>query len=203
MNRIFIKAKRPGSKFFGNPDVWNKFEWPTAKDENGEDFYLDFICQIDCAEASKHDPDGLLPKSGMLYFFYDLDDHYAHNSKVIYYDGDFSKFIPYVVTDENDNETCLPEFQIDFESYGGEDKDDNGDYAQGRFTPNFLLGEPSDPEQLESSGGDGQLLLQVDSYIGDHDFNWGGDCGFLCFFIDKADLEKKDFNEVWTELAVY
>ena len=94
MNNIYITQKRPGkhkcsgSKFFGNPDVWQGFKWVEAKDKDGDEYHLDFICQIDCAEASKHDPDGLLPKSGMLFFFYDLNDHYTRNCAVLYYDGD-------------------------------------------------------------------------------------------------------------------
>ena len=44
------------------------FEWPVAKGRS-----LDFLLQIDCSVASEHDANGLLPRNGLLSFFYDLD----------------------------------------------------------------------------------------------------------------------------------
>jgi uncharacterized protein YwqG len=193
VNRIYVKKKLSGSKFFGNPDVWEDFKWPANK--NDEDF--DFICQIDCAEASKHDEEGLLPKTGMLYFFFDLNDHYDGGCAVLYYDGKSSGLKPFVLVDEEENEICRPEFPIDFVITDSEMAD---------AEDVFLLGEPSDPEQMglgQAIPDDEQLLLEVDSYVAGHDFNFGGDCGMLCFLIKKADLAKKDFSKVWTEMAVY
>ena len=61
------------SKFLGNPDVWDDFEWPAIGD--GDDAYdLTFICQINCAEIAPYDKDNKLPHTGMLYFFYDLEN---------------------------------------------------------------------------------------------------------------------------------
>jgi uncharacterized protein YwqG len=69
------KEKLPvgASKFLGNPDVWDGFAWPHFI-EGGEDYDLKFLCQINCAEAAPFDTSGLLPKTGMLYFFYDMDE---------------------------------------------------------------------------------------------------------------------------------
>lgn len=57
MNGIKLKISKPkdklpagSSKLFGNPDVWNGFEWPYIED-NGEKYDLTFMCQIDCAKA--------------------------------------------------------------------------------------------------------------------------------------------------------
>ena len=79
MNGIKLKISKPkdklfpgSSKLFGNPDVWDGFEWPYIE-ENGEKYDLTFMCQIDCAKAEGFDESGLLPKTGILYFFYDLD----------------------------------------------------------------------------------------------------------------------------------
>jgi uncharacterized protein YwqG len=42
------------------------------------------------------------------------------------------------------------------------------------------------------------MLIEMDSWVGtDVDFNFGGDCGMLCFFIDKDDLAQKDFSNTW------
>lgn len=54
------------SKFGGSPDLPDGLSWPL--NENGA---LSFVAQINFTEASKFDIDSLLPKSGMLYLFYD------------------------------------------------------------------------------------------------------------------------------------
>ena len=80
------------SKLFGTPDVFKGFEWPGIEID-GEIYDLSFIGQINLREAAKYDTDGLLPKEGMLYFFYDLDEMPHEPStvnacKVIYHDRD-------------------------------------------------------------------------------------------------------------------
>jgi uncharacterized protein YwqG len=202
MYSIHIRKKTPGSKFFGCPDVWESFEWPTAKDKDGDEYDLDFVCQISCAEISAHDKDGLLPKTGMLYFFYDLDDHYLRNCTVLYYDGGLNELSSFILLDEDDKPMGRLAIPIDFVVADNAEDESGTDGIE----DTFLLGAPSDPEQM--GHGDGvpegwQLLLEVDSYIGDYDFNFGGDCGKLCFFITKTDLAKRDFSGVWTEMAVY
>ncbi len=64
------------SKIGGLPHLPSGFEWPCyeAEDYEGETANrpLSFIAQIDLAAAARSDLDGLLPKSGYLYFFYDI-----------------------------------------------------------------------------------------------------------------------------------
>ena len=50
MNGIKLKISKPkdklptgASKLFGNPDVWDGFEWPYIE-ENGEKYDLTFMC---------------------------------------------------------------------------------------------------------------------------------------------------------------
>ena len=72
--KIDTQAKDDGdiavgaSKFGGQPDLPASVPWPS--NENGA---LSFVAQINFAEVSKFDTDGLLPKSGMLYLFYDIN----------------------------------------------------------------------------------------------------------------------------------
>lgn len=66
------KLECGSSRLFGNPDVLPGFAWPTAE-ENGEHFDMDFIGQINCSVACHYDNTGLLPKQGVLYFFYDIE----------------------------------------------------------------------------------------------------------------------------------
>ena len=56
------------SRLGGAPDLPQGFPWP-----NGKDSPLSFLAQIGLAEAVPHDAEGVLPRSGMLYFFYDCD----------------------------------------------------------------------------------------------------------------------------------
>ncbi len=63
------------SKFGGAPDVPQGFEWPTWNDKP-----LGFLAQINLEEVAAFDVEELLPKSGLLlFFFFALDTGYAEN----------------------------------------------------------------------------------------------------------------------------
>lgn len=57
------------SKLGGLPLLPTRFEWPHTKARP-----LDFLLQIDCAEVTAIDPYRVLPTSGLLTFFYDLEN---------------------------------------------------------------------------------------------------------------------------------
>ncbi len=57
------------SKFGGAPDVPADFVWPMWNDKP-----LGFLAQINLEEVAAFDVDRLLPKSGLLSFFYDVDE---------------------------------------------------------------------------------------------------------------------------------
>lgn len=66
------------TKFGGKPDVPADFKWPYYEgegylDEAPKNRPLSFIAQFNLAEISKYDTDNLLPKTGLLSFFYDCD----------------------------------------------------------------------------------------------------------------------------------
>lgn len=56
------------SKFGGAPDVPDGFEWPMWNEKP-----LGFLAQINLGEVAGFDVEELLPKSGLLSFFYDFD----------------------------------------------------------------------------------------------------------------------------------
>jgi uncharacterized protein YwqG len=77
------------SKLGGRPDFPPNMAWPTWKN-----IPLAFIAQINLAEVHALDVTGLLPVSGMLYFFYDADHvpvgydpAWRGGWQVLYYDG--------------------------------------------------------------------------------------------------------------------
>ena len=65
------------SKFGGRPDVpagfvWPVFETKTFDDDTVKPRPLAFLAQFDCARLAGLDPEGLLPRTGLLSFFYEL-----------------------------------------------------------------------------------------------------------------------------------
>jgi uncharacterized protein YwqG len=56
------------SKLGGRPWLPPDFDWPTFKERR-----LDFLLQIDLVQVRRCDPAGMLPATGTLSFFYDLD----------------------------------------------------------------------------------------------------------------------------------
>ena len=186
------------SRFWGIPDVFEGFQWPYYL-ESGDQYDLNFLCQINLEELSKYDKDRRLPKKGMLYFFYDLetmpDSTIEPNScRVIYYDGSTSNLAPY----EGDHDhTVVEEYAplaMKFEAVD----DDEEDVVDGE--PHKILGyellllEDFIDEMID----DWIPLLQVKSFLGEDFEIEFGDTGILTFYIDEDDLEKENFSRVRT-----
>lgn len=65
------------TRFGGVPDLPPNFRWPCFTTETYDDPVerprsLTFLAQFNCAELAPLDPDGWLPKTGLLSFFYEL-----------------------------------------------------------------------------------------------------------------------------------
>lgn len=69
--------KAGGSRFGGPPDVPPDFIWPTFTGTNAkgaeQNRPLAFMAQFNCEELADFNTEGLLPKHGILSFFYELD----------------------------------------------------------------------------------------------------------------------------------
>lgn len=192
MNGIKLKISKPkdrlfsgSSKLFGNPDVWDGFEWPYIE-ENGEKYDLTFLCQINCTEVSALDKEGRLPKTGILYFFYDLDTmpetSDSRSARVLWYNGELSVLHEMLLTDENGNSLSFSEQKIDFEASNADEKSSHlllGDMTQSYdFTKDYLS------------------LLRIGSFeTEDAEIRFNGN-GSLCFYIEKEKLGACDFSEV-------
>lgn len=81
------------SKLGGTPDLPKNINWFNFNDKP-----MSFIAQINLSEASDFDIENKLPKTGILYFFYDaeqetwgFDPKDRNCSKVYYYKGDITE----------------------------------------------------------------------------------------------------------------
>lgn len=111
------------TKLGGKPDVPPDFKW--CYYEGGD--YLDgevksrplsFLAQFDLAEISKYDAEGLLPKTGLLSFFYELNTmRWGYDPKDkgcarVFYFEDTSVLAPAEFPDDLEEDLRLPELKI-------------------------------------------------------------------------------------------
>lgn len=74
-------------RFGGAPDVPEGFDWPwfvtdTYVDDEVKPRSLSFLCQFNCAALAELDGEGLLPREGVLSFFYELgSQRWGYNPK--------------------------------------------------------------------------------------------------------------------------
>ena len=192
MNGIKLKISKPkdklpagSSKLFGNPDVWDGFKWPYIE-ENGEKYDLTFMCQINCTDSAVFDKDELLPKTGILYFFYDLDtmpeSADEKSARVLWYNGDMSVLHEIMLTDEDGNSLAFSDQKIDFEASDADEK-----------SSHLLLG---DMTQSCDFINDRLPLLRIGSLeTEDAEIRFKDD-GWLCFYNETEKQKVHDFSKV-------
>lgn len=185
------------SKFFGAPDLPDEFEWPTDEDE----FDMEFICQINCADAHKSAPE--LPETGMLYFFgcianpLGMEDappvtsgfQSMGNFAVRYTPLDETNLQSGEIVDENGDPAGFRELVIDF-------SENENDCTEAFHQ---LLGDfPGGEDDLDGY----RLLFCLDSFSGDDFTLEFEDSGYLYFLIKHEDLAGRDFSKVICYLSV-
>jgi uncharacterized protein YwqG len=150
------------TKIGGKPDLPNEVTWVTetnivetaekkflifnSKKEETMTKPLSFIAQINLSETSLFDKDNLLPKTGLLYFFYSAEqevwgfDHKDKNKfKVIYWNGDFSELkrtdFPNDLPEYSCFKPCSVEIksEVSLPSYGHEIYEDFADGEDDKF----------------------------------------------------------------------
>jgi len=119
--RLIKQPARPlrvgTSRLGGSPDVPADFAWP---ERNGQP--LSFLAQINCAEAAPYDLERVLPDTGLLYLFYDMEDQpwgfdpADKGGAVVLYMTDES-FAPVDPPDDLDPDFVLPAIPIGFERF--------------------------------------------------------------------------------------
>ncbi len=208
MKPIFLKLSKPageietgGSRFFGNPDLPQEYEYPTYVWADGEEYPYVFICQINLEEIAEFDKDNRLPHKGLLSFFAKIDRYLGcfededsvsgyisepEDVRVLYF-PDTDGFEEFVLVDEDDEPMSAPELRIEFADKLEKYADEHALFA----APDHREWETWDPpyESME-------ILLQVDSCEGDDYMLNFMDCGVLDFLIDPEDLKAGRFDRV-------
>jgi uncharacterized protein YwqG len=170
------KVKAGQSKIGGLPDLPKHISWPVENRTiitKEKQFFLfnkttetealqplSFIAQINLEEASAHDKDSLLPKSGILYFFYSaeqdgwgFDPADRNKFKIIYHEGtteliktDFPESLPEYGRFEPSTITFITEVSLPsggHEVYEEMDDDDEENFWENVYeedTVNKILG---------------------------------------------------------------
>jgi uncharacterized protein YwqG len=117
---------KPGSsKLGGLPDLPEGMAWPEC---NGVPMAL--LAQLCLQDIAPYDPDERLPKSGMLYFFYEnkeqkwgFDPKDRDHWKVIYYDGDLAVLRAAIPPKESRFRACRLTFSNEITLPSWESKD--------------------------------------------------------------------------------
>ncbi len=179
-----------GSKWWGDPDMPEAMDYPMT-----EDYPLTFVCQINCEDIAKFDPEGKLPHEGMLYFFAALDQWLGYESPlengigewpkghfVVKYakEINFETFRSCIMVDEDDNPITEPEREIEFSECA-----DDADGIK-------LLGVPF-YEEIRTEYPDMTNLQQLDE---DDDLCMRFyDCGMVNLMMKESDLKFRNWKK--------
>lgn len=214
------------SKFGGQPDVPADFQWP-MDDENRP---LSLLFQIDCRDLATVDTERLLPTSGHLYFFYELDEQNwegtMNSIRVIYDETEYKELHRADFPVDLADEYRLQEKPLSFvvrNSYPSwedfqckcPDYDVSCDVLDA-VMEKFNLEQPYDTigsmlgwadliqGNIVEDADANVLLLQLNSIESvDADELMFGDCGAIYFYISRQDLKNKRFDRIKFELQCY
>ncbi len=193
------KCEKGESRFFGAPDLPDGFEWP----QDSEGYDLEFICQIDCAEAHKYN--ALLPEKGHLWFFGNIANalgeyeapavkpgfQAATEFRAFYDASDTELLLTGEVVDEDGDPAGFNELKIDFST----------DIDDCREALHQLTGEPPEndyPDDFKNL----RLLFCLDSFRGS-DFTLEFEhSAYLYFLVDESAFATRGFDKAVAYLAV-
>lgn len=180
----------PTTRIGGIPDVDDKFIWPRYGSDNRP---LSFIAQFDCSDLGLEE----LPSSGLLSFFYDLEDRPWHTDAGcrVFWFPDKEVLSPADVPNDLGTESTLPVLDVMFHEE---------EPPEEPMLMSKLLGV-GDPIQdsveeecayMKRDGNPGawRLLLQLDSIETDHFSLLFSDMGCIYFLIPEKDLISRRFD---------
>lgn len=185
------------SKWWGAPDLPAGSPYPVVPcSEEGDEWDepLTFLCQIRCEDIAALDPEGLLPHSGMLYFFAAVDyflgidgcpldtpmGEWPRENVRIMYSPTCDGLEPYEMHWDDGTSVFQPAEKLGFEACG-----ERGDSFK-------LLGRPYFDEICELYDEEYVSVLQIDE-----EDDWRlrfFDCGMLCLLLRKSQLLARDWE---------
>ena len=178
------------SKFGGEPDVAKEFTWPTT-DGNRP---LSFVFQINLKDVSTYDKEYILPSSGMLYFFYDLEGVESEELSETHIEDWWRLVFETEKSLPDYKDACLEKENVEEDTYQWmADVYCHGEYPR-KEQDNWrgsLLGYASYYDE-PIDYGDRLLLFQIDLYLDD-------DARIYCF-VPCEDLKKGDFSHAYFEM---
>lgn len=195
----FEKSNQPltgQSKWWGAPDLPEDWDYPCSEDGNP----LTFVCQIRCEDIAALDTEGLLPHTGMLYFFAQIGEYvqcmdiaegehnglgeWGEDAYRVLYTPSCDDLEPFEIIYDDGEPAFLEAEAIIFSQ------------VPEHYDSFKLLGKPYYDEVAEQYE-DSVCLLQIDE-----NDDWGMtlyDCGMICFLMTPEQLKAQQ----WDAATVY
>lgn len=187
---------------FGSPDAPEYFEWPVTTSKYGDDIDMTFLAQINCKDVESE----LLPKEGILYFFYNAIEQPATPNvkgaaKVFWFNENEDELATLRLVDEDGNDTSpdplsLVPSQEDYDISLISESDDLEfeDNGEDEFFDEFDDDE-DDGEKFNVT--DDMIVLASFRAYEDDNISFAFEKGDeLCFLINKNALAEKDFSDI-------
>ncbi len=181
------------SHWWGAPDLPKEVPYPCVKVQDKDGDYMEpltFICQIRCRDIASLDSEGILPHTGMLYFFapinYFLGEHDTpidyHESPVVVYSEQEDNLTPYELHWEGTTESVFATAEgMSFEHISGHETDGHA-----------MLSIPY-MDEIQSTYPDHIALLQIDE---EDDWNLRFyDCGMYFIMIERNALANREWGK--------
>lgn len=209
----FLEVKLPdseisvgASKSGGYPDLPESIAYPTMEID-GQRYAMQLMAQINLSKVAPFDTENLLPKTGMLYIFWDgrwPEGDVSDVCKVIYYDGNILQLkrvkpvVPYYTESglpEGPLETVMWFFEFSKNEYDIDELEEElgeiFEYYRSYYDlgGTKMLGYPVGSMNITGLFGDMVNLFQLDFHFG---CLWS-----LYWYIDKTDLKNKNFDKVF------
>ena len=178
------------TRMFGSPDAPEYFDWPVTTSRYGDDVDMTFIAQINCKDLESE----LLPKEGILYFFYNAAEQPATPNvkgaaKVFWFNENEDNLATLRLVDEDGNDLSPDAIEL-IESCDDYDVSlvlDSGDLE---FEDDA---EDEFEDEFDESEDDGEEFNAYEDETVSFSFEKGEE---LCFLINKKALEEKDFSDI-------
>ncbi len=190
------------TRMFGSPDAPEYFDWPVTTSRYGDDVDMTFIAQINCKDLESE----LLPKEGILYFFYNAAEQPATPNvkgaaKVFWFNENEDNLATLRLVDSDGNDMSPDAIELieSCDDYDVSLVSDSGDLefeddAEDEFEDEF---DESEDDGEEFNVSDDMVVFASFKAYEDETVSFSFEKGEeLCFLINKKALEEKDFSDI-------